>query len=996
MAIPTLASPKATSQALGRLYGQLKPANPPKATNIPVKRHSVMKIDVTKINALAELEEVQWTVTPAGEDEVKCKCPVHEDDNPSVSLNTAKNIWKCCAAQCAATGDIITLIGHILKVERKIVLQDMLDKYDIVEVKQINPNLIEKWHKALKDHKVLMGELRKRGITDQMIRRARLGENNNRIMIPVYDSQRRIINVRRYLPGAPGHNKMRNVRGYGRIAIYQPDQLKKYDKIILAGGELKALVAGSLMNKHDYGASSITGGEGVWDISLTKMFKDKEIFICFDVDAGGIAGAKEVASYLISVAKSVHIMHLPLDKEKYPKGDINDYVGQEKATDKDLLRVISESSEFQPVNGASKDYVAKTVELANATDPRNLQTRLSLSATISSMDTSSYLVPKSITVNCTRDQPGCGRCSIYSIEPNVNGDVLCDISGTDIGILEMVNTGRKVQANAIRDCLAIPTCKAVGFDVTDHFSVRDVRLQPEMQIYASDTKHINQAAYIVGEDVELNNPYNFTGRLHPHPRNQEAILLFNKAERSEDSLNSFEITPEISEELKGFQCSTTEKDIRVKLTDIYEDLEANVTRIFSRRALHLILDLTWHSPLFIDFDGRTEKGWMNSLIAGDSSQGKSEASLRMLEHYGVGERFECKSATVAGLLGGLQQIGNRWFVSWGVIPTHDKRLVILEEIKGAPQEVIAKLTDMRSSGIAELSKIEKRKTFARTRLIMISNPRSNRQLATYNYGIDAIQELIGSLEDVRRFDMALLMSANEVDPKQINLLQHERPQVAHRYHSEMCRRNVLWAWTRKANNIKFSVEAVTRCIEASSELCGEFSESIPLIDRGTTRLKIARMASGLAARLFSTEDGKILNVESAHVNFIVEIIRRTYGSNVFGYKDYSESQKFANQLLDPLILKKHIKATKYAKDLVNHLLHRDEITIIDIADWCECDREAATKLLSLFVRKHALTRIRRYYVKTGSFIGLLKELQSDKELKNRHGDGNGQPEKEEF
>ena len=74
--------------------------------------------------------------------------------------------------------------------------------------------------------------------------------------------------------------------------------------------------------------------------------------------------------------------------------------------------------------------------------------------------------------------------------------------------------------------------------------------------------------------------------------------------------------------------------------------------------------------------------------------------MRLMDHYKLGARHECKNATSAGLLGGLQQLGSRWFVSWGIIPMHDKRLVVLEEIKGTPIEVLAKLTDMRSSGIA--------------------------------------------------------------------------------------------------------------------------------------------------------------------------------------------------------------------------------------------------------------------------------------------------------
>jgi len=82
-------------------------------------------MNITVINALAELERLNWQCIPSGANEVKCLCPVHEDQIPSVCLNVEKNVWVCQASQCKVKGDIIALLAYIAKVERKTIIVDL-------------------------------------------------------------------------------------------------------------------------------------------------------------------------------------------------------------------------------------------------------------------------------------------------------------------------------------------------------------------------------------------------------------------------------------------------------------------------------------------------------------------------------------------------------------------------------------------------------------------------------------------------------------------------------------------------------------------------------------------------------------------------------------------------------------------------------------------------------------------------------------------------------
>ena len=370
------------------------------------------------------------------------------------------------------------------------------------------------------------------------------------------------------------------------------------------------------------------------------------------------------------------------------------------------------------------------------------------------------------------------------------------------------------------------------------------------------------------------------------------------------------------------------------------------------------------------------------MIVGDSSQGKSETAIRLIEHYGLGVKHDCKNASSAGLLGGLQQLGsNRWFVSWGVIPMHDRRLVIMEEIKGTSVETVGRLTDMRSSGVAEISKIEKRRAHARTRLIMISNPRSGRPLNAYNFGVEAIKELIGSQEDIRRFDQATIPAANQVNPDDLNRLNSSRKSVDHVYTAELCKRCILWAWTRSLDQIEFENGAEKLCLELATKLCSKFSESMPLCDRGTMRYKLARLAVAAAAMSFSTlEDNEVILVRACHIEFVANHLDNEYSKPEFGYADFSRAQIFSSSILDPLQIQTKLLSTKFPKDLITQLIHTDEVTLVDIQDWCGIERDTAQMLLSFLVRKHALYRVKRWYVKTSEFIRLLKKIRDSGDI----------------
>jgi hypothetical protein len=945
-----------------------------------------MSLKIELINALAELDRLGYRYEPIGEEEIRFCCPAHKDESPSATMNVKKNLWKCHAASCGKDGDVVTLIALIANVSRFTVVEELSTRYGIRAKKKIDPRVVEKHHEQIWSAGPLLKALYDRGLTDEMIRRARLGYHEGRIIIPVYDAAGDIVNLRRYLPGAPGAEKMKNVKGYGGVRLYMPKQIE-YPTIWLCGGEMKAIVAASLLNQHNIGATTYTAGEGNYDPSTGPLFKDKRVYLCMDIDDGGTIAINKLAPFLRRFTSSLHIIDLPLERSVYPKGDINDYVGSEGATDQDLLSLMVNARKWEPANrddidqfeDEKKEEPEKPI-LSEATLAKYVGRRIEVAGVISAMDQTPFLIPKNINASCTKDQNNCERCPIFPESPDKDsGLVHLTVKGTSIGVLEMVNAPKSGQREAIMNALRIPPCKAVTLTVESYFNVTEIRITPQLHIGNRASENVMQPAFCIGQNFEMNSPYKFRGRVHPAPKSQQAVLLLDEAEAGDDSLNMFEPTEEQLSELKIFQPSSwTAEAVNDKWNAIHEDFSSNVTRIFKRPELHLGIDLTFHSVLSLPFDGRAVKGWINSLIIGDSSQGKSETAIRLMEHYGLGERVDCKNASVAGLLGGLQQFGtSRWFVSWGVIPTHDRRLVVMEEVKGADPEVLAKLTDMRSSGIAELPKIEKRRAYARTRLIFISNPRSGRPMSAYNFGIEAIRELMGGLEDIRRFDFALVAAEKQVSSSVINEMSRKVSKNDCTFAPNLCRRLVLWSWTRDVDEVVIDSKTNDVIVDQAIKLCGLYSEALPLVDKGTMRHKLARLAAAMAARTFSTTTGSDLVVRPCHVEFVAKFLQSVYDSQTFGYRDFSQAQTFASQVRDPDIVKKHIIGTKHPKDFVDSLLFADEITASDIADWCEADSDIVKTLVSLLVRKHALYRKQRCYYKTDEFIVLLKQMKAE-------------------
>lgn len=416
--------------------------------------------------------------------------------------------------------------------------------------------------------------------------------------------------------------------------------------------------------------------------------------------------------------------------------------------------------------------------------------------------------------------------------------------------------------------------------------------------------------------------------------------------------------------------------IESKLKEIYEDIADSVTHIYGRQDLHLAIDLVYHSPLRFVYDKKiVKKGYPEVLIIGDTRTGKTQCAEALQSHYGVGVIAGGEAMSFAGLVGGLQQLGKNWSCTWGKIPQNNRRLVIIDEAGGLAEADIGKMSRVRSQGKAELVKIQSQETEAWTRLIWLANPRDSMTVNEFSSGVDIVESLIHCPEDIARWDMVLIVSKDEIEFSR--MATRNRVSTPHRYTSAKCKNLVLWAWTREVKEIEFTEDAEAACFELALKMCEKYCSDFTLVHPSEQRIKLARLACALAARLYSTPDGRKLIVHKNHVKYIHDYLNRIYDSKYFKYDTWSVNQTAGSKIID-------VEAVEEFCESIGHygcgkFLEIKDFRLKDIEEYLGISTDEAKAKLSKLLLNNAMSRGKRdAYKKSPEFNEMLRTYAEKK------------------
>ena len=535
-----------------------------------------------------------------------------------------------------------------------------------------------------------------------------------------------------------------------------------------------------------------------------------------------------------------------------------------------------------------KDFVPPEVPLDDLVRPERLGRRALVKCSIVRQDSAPYVLPAMIELSCSEP---CAHC------PNTKKPTEVQLDGRPKLNMQMASELSEAAAiqRAIKEArriAGVPSdCNPCTPTIKRSSTLLYTAVQPIIEGWNGGAFRENEC-YIAVPHVEQQSQYELEVVPVSHPKTMKSVLYSKKATRISRAHDDFEVTSDVRESFEPFRCSETIDGVSKKLAGLHGSYE-NLHGILGRQMESLGLSLVWHSVLAFSFRGRAiQRGWLEVLAVGDTAQGKSEIARRLLDWYGVGDLLSGESVTTAGLTAGVEQLGHRNMQRLGALPRADRTLTVIDEFHEMKEDVVRSMSEVRSRGFVRMEKIASASAPARVRKIFIANPISIRgrsmAMANFRHPIEAAMNVMRSPEDTRRLDYVVGFASRPELTSKMNQVMD----VGCDIDQEAAANLVLWAWSRAPEQVLFSRETELLILKDAEFLSREYECSIPLLDPGETKIKLARIAAAIAAQGFSSPDGQTLHVLECHAEAAKKFLQSLYESDDLLFKAFAlEEQK---------------------------------------------------------------------------------------------------------
>ncbi len=943
--------------------------------------------------------------------ELKAECPfkeLHEnqsDDTPSLTVSVGKGVYYC--QTCHSKGNVHTLYKALYGLSSEEAWFELGDALKIPRPDSTKParpeipiGLVSQYHQALMN---LTGPIRnvlkdKRGYTEETLKRFQLGWDGERVTIPIYDEFNNLVNFRRYQWNSPDDQwKLLNYKDeigntYGEVRIFGIENLTNPDveEVIWCEGETDRILA----EQMGFPTACPTSGAGAWKPEWTRYFRNKKrVYILQDNDEAGRQATQKICEKLYRVVE-VYIPHWP---EGFPKkGDITDFFTTCGQTIEDFKNLLTNAEKYVD---ASQEHLLKneseavTVHLADSSNAELYGKRVKVPVMVSGKDSTPYICPKKVKYYCgdAAGADGNKKCSSCNLSVYA-GEHIIDLTSQHKDIMKLIKCSEEQQMKVLADIVGVDkSCKKYTITIEESMNLEEARLIPKAEVnfgFSKEHEYVVRTGYYIGNRLKTNKRYTMVGYMYPDPYTQYATYLFDKAVPEKDFISEFEMTEEIGEQLKVFQVKEGQT-IEDKFNEIHQDLERNVTYVWERRDVAFAVDLVYHTVLNFYFQEQfVKRGWGELLIIGDSGQAKTTLVERLMQHYRLGELHSGESSRRTGLVYNIQQNNKRWFLVWGAFPLNDGGLITIDEVSGISEQDLAVMSDVRSSGIAKATGVITAETSARTRAIYISNPRNGRKLNTETYGVVAVLKLFGKTEDVRRLDLAMAVASGDVDPSLMNIKVSEMPNAEHVFTSDLCNLRVMWAWSRRPENIKFEQSAVNKILAKATEMGNKYTSSIPIVEAADQRIKLARLSIACACCVYSTDNGEDVIVKEEHVDFVVNFMTRIYAAKSFGYDVLSDKEHTNSDTSDTRLAELRrefiLLPVPDHNEMAQTLYNLSYFNRNTLEDYTGLPKDELRTLLKFLTTQNLVERVRadyrRYPLGTEFFLSILDNPITREEL----------------
>jgi hypothetical protein len=690
--------------------------------------------------------------------------------------------------------------------------------------------------------------------------------------------------------------KVVSVQGHGCTYVYPFEVLEENTDLYIVGGELKAL----LLNQLGRPAVAFTAGEGAYNEEFLPYFIGKNVKVLFDadpekgVDKDGLSKidhqAMKLGQYLANSGAYVQVGRWQQEiKDRLPVGgDITDFLrlADYNTQALDMLEWIELSRQTEDVidaNSVDKISAEETVKepkwddvssvkFGDLVDPSKLKTWVKFKGLLSGTG-DPYVVPQEVEVTCKTGEASmmqkCLGCSLpqcgFRRKIKYTAEAQVELVGMQTNKLE-----ERILADAevLRRCKSPTiTVNSISADITVFTPTVDVQDEEN----GDDAfQYGHRQVYLMNSDksrAEENVPYEVLGYMMADPMRGTFTVAATKWKPLRGDILSFKHDGDMSIKLKVATMHGSDIGTQVEyMTDELRDYI--VGQIYGADDMLMSIFLSFFMPFrFRIGTHELERICPSVMILGDTNTGKSTASKRIIRYYGGG-RYATADAnpTFAGLVGGNLKLGNsgKMNFSWGLLPTSNRALVALDEYNKLPVETIGAMTNVMSSGIAERTTVNgTRRAQCHVRMLCLCNPRGDKRLTSYSNPLHAAQQVAGTVQDLGRFEYVHVQYP--LEDTSIFSKWHE-PKRENVYTKDIARYHMQWAWSRKREDIEF--EDPRDIFVRALELAEAF---------GQARFKVARIAAGFAAMLYSTDNmcEKVI-VKREHVDLALQFLRAKY------------------------------------------------------------------------------------------------------------------------
>ena len=809
----------------------------------------------------------------------------YTETRPSAHINLDKGLFHCkvCDKGLSETSFIAELFGcsyeSAIKIAKMFTSKE--DKYT--------------WDKStqLTDHiKELCLSL---GISEKVIEeldiRTELGDE---IAFPVF-MYNKLVDVRSYRPHDRA-NKIRSKVGTTSGLIIPFDlwiDTPKNKWTILCAGEKDMAVTRS----QGFNAITLTGGEKALP-KLLSVFKNRKVAICYDNDETGIAGARALASYLFKVAAEVRVV-TSFHKTCTEHGeDLTDYFTKYKKTKEDLQKCIIETPSFTLEEAKEEQLKRKPlITLLEASKPQYINRVVQSNVQVVATFEKAMPVPTTIyakKINSSGDlkynQMAVGEERTWELSENTCQDVLKLIDN---------NFSEAQIRDNIRELLGISKQERdIKVEKPTKDTVYECNVTDLFEATSRDIATIEFTAYVLKKRLESGKKYLITYKLVPHPyKGQQLTMIILDVEEACDSVSNFHITEEVKKNLNKFK--NLEGTCKEKLNTLAEMAKAYIG-YDGYNTLIQAIDLSFHTVLEFNFGAfKNVRGYLDTLIVAESRVGKSSTAEALQRLYGLGAftSLAGNSATIPGIIGGSTKVNGNYQTRAGLIPMNHRGLVIFEELAKCNTNLVKELTDIRSSNQVRIARVSGTLTLpALVRMITLTNVKNTtnkiKPINSYPNGVDILVELIGSPEDIARYDLMLVLGEQgnrTIDPfwEPINPFEPEAYQT-----------RIRWIWSRTVDQVIIDKEIGHYILEKCNELNQEYDSHIKIFGTEAWK-KVTRLAIAIAGYTVSTDETyeKII-ITKEHVDTAIDYLISCYDNSTFKLKEYVTTERLYNTIDD--------------------------------------------------------------------------------------------------